>query len=322
MILIVTNQRDYTADFLILELRRRGIDFIRFNTEDFPQRVRIAWGPQNAGTCGHFIFPKRRVDFREIQSIWYRRPVAPVPSPILNESSASEFVISESQAALEGVWRSLDSFWVSNPDNLRRAELKLYQITLAAKLGFSVPPTVVTNNPEEARAFYRAHAGNVVYKTLRQGRLRSVDGLTLIYTNPVGSQEAERLDDVAYAPTLLQGYVEKRVEIRVTVIGQQVFPVAIHSQEHPEARHDWRRVDAWQLRNELCALPDEVEERCRKLVEIMGLAFGAIDLIETPEGRHVFLEINPNGQWAWIQQLRPEIPLRETLADLLVGGHV
>lgn len=323
MIIIVTNRQDHTADFLILELQKRLADYVRFNTEDFPQRVQVTWQAGGSELDGRFSFPKTEVDFKDIQSVWYRRPVPPIPcGDIDDDPVAYEFALAESQAALDGIWRSLDCFWVSHPDNLRRAEFKLYQLKVAAQVGFRVWPTIVTNNPEIAQAFYYAQEEKIVYKPLRRGRLVRDESVSLIYTNPIGSVEAEEFDRVAYAPSLLQRYVPKRVEIRVTVIGTKVFAVEIHSQEHTDSRYDWRRGDTAQLHHEPHLLPPEVKSKCAALVETLGLAFGAIDLILTPEGEYVFLEINPNGQWAWIQQLRPEIPLRETLADLLIRGKL
>lgn len=321
MIVIVTNREDYTADYLILELQRRQIDYVRFNVEDFPQHARIAWSLRGGKLDGYFEFPKRRVDFSEIKSIWYRRPVPPVPSSGITDSTNFEFAATESQAALDGLWRSLDCFWVSHPDNLRRAEIKLYQLKVATGLGFEIPATIVTNDPTEARSFYQDQVGSVIYKPLQRSRLIRGDDVSLIYSNPVGPQDFESLDRVLYAPVLLQKYVPKDVEIRATVIGGQVLTVEIHSQDIPESRHDWRRGDTASLRHQAHQLPKDTEAKCVTLVDTLGLAFGAIDLIKTPDGEYVFLEINPNGQWAWIQQLCPEIPLRETLVDLLVRGR-
>lgn len=321
MILIVTNKQDYTADFLVLELKRRGADYIRFNTEDFPERVQINWTIGSDVQKGYFLFPKRRVDFFGITSVWYRRPSLPIPSTKIGDPAAYEFAQAESQALFGGLWRCLECFWVSHPDALQKAEFKLYQLQTARNLGFSIPSTIVTNSIEEAQAFYDGHQGEIIYKPLRRGRLNRVDGVSLIFTNPVGADEARHFNSVKAAPSLFQTYIPKKFEVRVTVIGEQVFAVAIYSQNSPESRHDWRRGTTAALVHALHRLPDDVEAKCRELVQSMSLAFGAIDLILTPDGRYIFLEINPNGQWAWLQQLLPDLPLRERLADLLQRGE-
>jgi glutathione synthase/RimK-type ligase-like ATP-grasp enzyme len=320
MILIVTNKRDHTADYLILELQKRKAEYVRFNTEDYPQKVQLDWRADNTGWGGYLVFPKRKVDLKEINSVWYRRPVPPAPSSEVNDPVVQDFVIAESQASLEGLWRCLDCFWVSHPDNLRRAEYKLYQLKLAREIGFQISPTIITSIPASADKFYSDQECRVAYKPLRRGRILRRDSVSLIYTNLISIEDAKNLDSVVHAPCLLQKYVQKSADIRVTVIGRKAFAVEIHSQDHDESRHDWRRGETAQLRHKPHLLPLGLQRKCLNLVSSLELKFGAIDLILTQDGEYIFLEINANGQWAWIQQLRPEIPLRETLADLLING--
>ena len=319
MLLIVTNRQDQTADFLIIELKNRKADYIRFNTEDFPRSIIMKWNMKDGILDGYFTFPRRRIYLNEITSIWYRRPVSPTPNPDINDEEAQSFVVEESRAGLEGLWRTLSCFWVSNPDNIRVAENKLYQLKIATQVGFNIWPTLVTNDATAASDFYHKHSGDVVYKPLRKGRLIKEGKLNLIFTNLVSLDAANKFDSIKYAPSLLQKYIHKSIELRVTVIGQKVFAVAIESQSIPDSIHDWRRAQN-NLPHKPFALPIDVEDKCKSLVKKLGLEFGAIDLIITPDNEFVFVEINPNGQWAWIQQLHPEIPMRETLADLLIRG--
>lgn len=322
MILIITNRQDYTADFLIIELRKRGTDYIRLNTEEFPQRAKVIWYmPENGGIEGYFVLAGKHIPFESIHSVWYRRPVSPAPSAEMTDPDDYEFARVESQAALDGVLNCLDCFWMSRPEQLRRAEFKLYQLSVASKIGFLLSPTLVTNIPESARTFYDSNQGHVVYKTLRQGRIIRNEKVSLIYTHLVTPDDSTKLDAVSLTPSLFQRYIPKQVEIRATVIGSKVFAVAIHSQDHEESLHDWRRGDTETLHHVAHQLPNDVAARCVALTQSLNLAFGAIDLILTPEGDYYFLEINPNGQWAWIQQLCPDIPLRETIADTLIKGN-
>ncbi len=317
MILIVTNREDYTADFLILELQRRGAHYCRLNTEDFPHRATMTWRASVATTNGTLDLPSGPLTLSDVRSIWYRRPVPPVPSREVTDPVSFAFAVAETEAALDGLLRTTNCFWVSDPDRIRRAECKPFQLALAAKLGFAIPETIITNDPSAAQEFIRRQEA-AVYKPLRQGRVIVEDELQLIYTNVVRNETAH-WESVAYAPCLFQGYVKKSLEVRATVIGHRVLAVAIHSQESERTLDDWRRQSADLLRHEPHDLPANVNDLCLKLVEALGLAFGAIDLIRTPAGEYVFLEINPNGQWAWLQQLCPEVPLRESLADLLMA---
>jgi hypothetical protein len=312
VILIVTNREDYTADFLILELQRRSLSFFRFNTEDFPSRISLTWSPNTS--AGHFDTPKGRVHLSDIQSAWFRRPVPPRAPPELHDPSDARFAELESQAALEGVLTCIDCFWVSHPDNVRRAERKPFQLATAQQLGFHIPETVLTSDPGTAQDFLAE--GDSVYKPLRSSRLERADSVRLIYTSRLTPGNVPDFATVSLAPCLFQQLIPKAVDVRVTVVGEAAFAVAIHSQEHPRSIDDWRR-EGIGLRHEMHSLPGDIAQKCIRLVTALGLAFGAIDLVLTPEGEYVFLEINPNGQWAWLQQLCPALPLRETLADLL-----
>ncbi|MEW5987915.1 MAG: MvdC/MvdD family ATP grasp protein [Chloroflexota bacterium] len=320
MILIVTNKQDYTADFLILELRRRGVDYVRFNTEDFPQAVDLLIEIDNGGLAGQLRIYNRSVALGEIHSIWYRRPLPSESAKQLMDPGARELVITESRETLEGLWRTMPCFWISHPDSIRTAESKLLQLKTASLLGFTIPRTLVTNSPHAAESFYNRNAGQVVYKPQRYGRVIRGDTVSLIYTNLIEEYHVEHFAAVQLAPVLFQPYVPKMVEVRVVVVGDRAFAVELRSQEILAARHDWRRVDPSELPHVVHELPSEVEAKCINLLRVLRLAFGAIDFILTPEGEYIFLEINPNGQWAWIQQMCPDVHIREALVDLLISG--
>jgi glutathione synthase/RimK-type ligase-like ATP-grasp enzyme len=322
VILIITNRQDYTADYLILGLRELGVDFVRFNTEEFPEQVGLTLSFSNSGSSGSLDFRGRQIDTREVTSVWYRRPVSSVPSHKIRDEAARQFAVQESNTALQGLWRTLDSFWVSHPDNIRYAESKIHQLAIAGKCGFLVPATLITTSPKAAFNFYEEFSSELVYKPLEHSKITRGDRISLIYTNRLDEKLADRFDSVAAAPTLLQQHIKKKVEIRVTVVGRQAMAAEIHSQVHPESIDDWRRIDPRKMTHAPHLLPAGIEKSCIELVSRLGLQFGAIDLIITPDDEYFFLEINPNGQWAWIQQICPEIKIREALIDLLVKPMV
>jgi glutathione synthase/RimK-type ligase-like ATP-grasp enzyme len=116
---------------------------------------------------------------------------------------------------------------------------------------------------------------------------------------------------------IFQAYVPKRFELRVTVIGNQVFAAEIHSQLTNHTRYDWRRYDLSRTPHLRHELPPEIQDKCVRLVEQLELSYGAIDMVLTPEGRYVFLEINPNGQYLWIEE-QTGLPISAALCDLLM----
>src|SRR5208282_439036 len=108
----------------------------------------------------------------------------------------------------------------------------------------------------------------------------------------------------------------KEADIRVTVVGKVVFATEIQSQDYEETETDWRRGGHVELVYRAHELPREITEKCVCLVRKFGLRFGAIDLILDRKGLYWFLEINPNGQWAWIQN-RTGQPIAQAIVNEL-----
>ncbi len=311
-VLIITNRGDHTADWLVLELERRQAQFTRLNTEDFPARAHVSW---HLPHTPRLTLADRVIDLSSLSGVWFRRPVAPRFSSELSPDRA-EWVAKESQEVLEGLWRTLDVPWVNHPDANRRASSKIEQLHRARRFGFRTPETLVTNSPEELQAFVAARPS--ICKPLRSGRV-IVDGREkLFFTSLLTPDVLAKSPTIGPEPFFIQEQVAKRYDLRVTVIGTDLFAVAIDSQTCAEAQVDWRRGPTASLRHQPTDLPAEVADMCLGITASYGLNFGAIDLALTPDGSYVFFELNANGQWAWLEQATG-LPLRSRLADLLEG---
>lgn len=254
-----------------------------------------------------------------MRSVWYRRPVAPLLDDVPSDSDRALWATWESLDVLRGVWRSFAGLWVNHPDRNEEASSKLEQLRRAASLGFVIPSTVVTNDASALSRFAAEHPQGVICKPVHSGQM-VVDGVErLFFTTLMTNAELESFPRDGSEPYMFQALIEKDSDIRVTVIGERVFAVRIESQVSTESRVDWRRGDQLALPHSVIDLHDDVIDRCLRLVRSYELEFGAIDLALTPEGETVFFEINPNGQWAWLEEATG-LPLRATLADLLESG--
>jgi glutathione synthase/RimK-type ligase-like ATP-grasp enzyme len=311
VILLVTNRDDLTADWLVIELQRRGVEYMRFNTEDFPARCRLRWTPEAATITVNNV----TLASEDIGSVWFRRPVAPRIAPGLSAEEEA-WSIREAATALDGFWRTLEARWVSPPEAIRHADSKPQQLSDARALGFELPDTEITDDREAVAALIARSRHGVVCKPLRDGRVRESDR-SLFFTSQISLEDLKR--DIE-TPHLFQALVVKRYDVRVTVIGEDVFAARIEADHDAEGRTDWRRAQPETLRYAVERLPEETAELCRRLVAGYGLSFGAIDLARRPDGGYTFFEINPNGQWAFIEQ-RVGLPLRARLADLLGDGE-
>jgi glutathione synthase/RimK-type ligase-like ATP-grasp enzyme len=197
-------------------------------------------------------------------------------------------------------------------------------------MGFLIPESLITNSPSAARAFIDKHEGRCAAKNVGQGPLRPPPGKTLYTVNlarRAASLTPEVVETVAYAPVLFQQYIEKAFELRVTCFGRRCITVRINSQEEPECVDDWRR---FALLDDHTAerihrpfqLPPTVGDKCLALLEEWGLNFGCFDLVVTPDGDFVFLEVNVNGQFLWLDEAVPGTGLLHAWADLILGDSV
>jgi glutathione synthase/RimK-type ligase-like ATP-grasp enzyme len=336
-IVIVSSAHDHHVDDMVLQLHKMGHEPIRLDTEDVPLRTTLCLRFPSQATrwaCGIALASDgRMIDIDTVRSIWWRRPREYFGLPAELSEQEREFARSEIDHALRGIWPLIDCYWVSNPEHIRQAGSKIEQLQRAAQYGFEVPPTLVTNDPAEVRAFYDACAGQMIFKVLTDPSLgmmkvaakhpnEPLPELRETKTTLITATELEQLESVRLVPCLFQAYVPKRAELRVTVIGDDLFVAEIDSQSRESTAVDWRNWSdgGFDIPYRVATLPIEVAERCMALVRSYGLNFSALDLIHTPDDRYVFLENNPNGQFMWIEKRLPELEMTAALASCLVRG--
>jgi hypothetical protein len=313
VLVLVTHREDLTADWLVAELARRNAPFLRLNTEDYPTQIALSWTPQEAW----LRVGERKLRATEIQAVWWRRPLAPqLPADLPPQEAL--WAAGEAQAAIEGFWRSVDAHWVNQPMANAGANSKPEQLRRAASLGFDVPASLVSNDAAAVRTFAAKHM-QVVCKTLRESVVPQGESHGIFYTKLLNVDDLSAIGDLGPEPYLFQEMVLKRYDIRVTVIGDKTFVCRIDSQHHEAAQTDWRRGEIDKLAHAVDELPAELSSRCVQITRSYGLRFAAIDLARRTDDGYTFFELNPNGQWAWIEQLTG-LPLSAALADELIDG--
>jgi hypothetical protein len=316
--LIVTHSNDNSAPLAVTRaLEARGERVYRFDTDLFPTQIRLAL---DEGGGGRLAGPEGVLELGEVEAVWYRRNATGGRIPRELEPQLRAPSVEESRRLVFGMLAALGVFQLDTLEHVRRAEHKPLQLELARALGLEVPRTLMTNDPDLVRAFAASCPGGVVTKMMSSFAVYDERGQEqVVFTTPLGERELEDLDGLELCPMTFQERVVKALELRVTVVGERVMAAAIDSQARPGAREDWRRegvalIDAWRP----YTLPEPVRERVLGLMEALELNYGALDFIVTPEGRHVFLEVNPAGEFMWLLR-SPGLPIAEALADVLVG---
>ncbi|MDP3748522.1 MAG: hypothetical protein Q8Q88_15895 [Phenylobacterium sp.] len=326
-VLIVTNRADLHADLVAEKVAAGGGHPFRLNLDEFPEHfattLEFARGKWEGGLA--HIPTGDILPISAIGAVWMRKKAdfSFLSAGLTPQEKA--YAEAEMEEILFGLLYGLDCFWMSHPIAVRGSIWKGEQLLRAARMGFSVPSSIVTNRRGDVEAFRRSVGDDIVFKSLSSPTLAAEQvepehriGISLPTTRITEDHE-EMLDAVAELPCFFQQYIAKRYELRVTVIGDQVFAAKIHSQDDPRTATDYRDFSA-EILYEAEDLPPEIARRCLDFVRSYGLTYGALDLIVTPDGEYVFLENNPVGQFLFVEQLVPELDMTGALAARLVRG--
>jgi glutathione synthase/RimK-type ligase-like ATP-grasp enzyme len=228
------------------------------------------------------------------------------------DRAARPFARAAAAASLQSLRRALDVPWMNDPWRAGPANDKLWQLVLARRRGLRVPETLVSNDPAALRAMARRR-GSVAVKS--PSGSAGLPDVMRVLTQRVRVAELADDDGIRAAPVMAQEYVAKKSEVRATVVGARVHAVEIFSQETSRTRVDWRRYDH-RTRYEALRLPRAVERACVQVTRDVGLDYAGIDLVRTPRDEYVFLEVNSEPAWLWIEDLTG-LPLSREIARLI-----
>lgn len=317
-VLILTNSKDGEhSDSVIRHLEFLRRKYFRLDVD------RLACGEigvevlsDSNGFSFSLFDGSRRMDSADIASVWYRRP-SYFDSPIKDEVQRKH-AEKEIESLLEGLWRTTsDVFWMNSPRSLDLVRKKMPQLQVASQLGFSVPKTLVTNDPARARQFIDDCPRGAIYKTIDGGCFDYGDETFVVPTTLVTEGLKQQLSLIRPMPALFQERVEKEYELRVTVVGEAIFAVRINSQKYEETSLDWRDPDfVMRLEYAPVTLPREVANSIYKMMDRMGISFGAFDFAVDKSGTHWFFEVNGSGQWYWLEH-QTGLLISRSIADIL-----
>jgi MvdD family ATP-grasp ribosomal peptide maturase len=318
-ILIVTHSQDNESISLVqTALAQKGQPSFRFDTDRFPTEVQLDVYYQQNQERLTLTDGEQSLDLQDVSAIWYRRNWTATGLPATMDLQLRQASMKESRATVLGMIVSLDAFHLDPLAHLRRAENKQLQLKIAREIGIEIPKTLITNNPKAVKEFAQDCPTGIITKMLSSFAIYEEGKEKVVFTNPVTPEDLEHLEGLKYCPMTFQEQVPKALELRTIIVGNQLFTASIDSQRLEKAHHDWRKqglefLEDWQPYQ----LPIELEAKLLQLMEQVGLNYGAIDLILTPEGRYLFLEVNPVGEFFWLE-LCPGLPVSHAIAQLLI----
>lgn len=315
-VLILTSDYDPEANLVGIGLRNKGIDYVRLNTDDVPNRIRVKYsiGPRS-DLAVRFAVQNRSYGTSEFSVVWLRNFDISEKNFDLEEPGTT-FSLQQWNNAYETLNRNLSCEWISSPQSTLQANDRARQLSVAKGIGFDIPDTLITNDPEVAHDFYLSYDGKVVVKALRHHSVVVQGKIYSMFTHKIREKDLFNLKDLVYAPCILQEQLSGSSELRVTVVGDNVFAAELSS---PITKRDYDSANdggSYDFSMRTIELSDSLRTRCLSVIKSLGLRYGAIDFVRDIHDRLVFLEVNPTGDWYWIES-KTKLPITEAMVDFI-----
>lgn len=299
-ILIFTSTYDKTCDYLMSKYR--DSNFYRFDFDNFSSYK------VTTSSDGFKIINSSYadIDTNTCKSIYFRKPTHENLDNIFDEKYHN-FAHREAYSLIEGITESFAGTCLSKPSIMRRAGNKVSQAMLAKKVGFIMPELIITNDLIEVN---KLKIQQSIVKPLSMGTVLEKHTKEFVQTNMINLDFD--LNSLKYAPAYFQKYMEKDFEVRITFVGKKAFPVKIDS----ENKIDWRKPGN-NIKYSLCELPNSIYSKCLDFLKSSEMQFGCFDFI-VKDNEWYFLEMNSNGQWAWLE-FETNLCISEEIVRLLNG---
>ncbi|STX29682.1 Glutathione synthase/Ribosomal protein S6 modification enzyme (glutaminyl transferase) [Legionella beliardensis] len=257
--------------------------------------------------------------------VWWRRARKPfLPKQGIHPNDFS-FINRENNIFFEGLTHSVapNAWWVNSKEASVRANWKLLQLKLAIQCGFTIPKTLFSNDPKEIRSFIANHKDTgVVYKPLCSNFWFEENHVKIAYTTKIDFLELPSNQVLQLTPGIFQTEIRKEYELRITCFGNYIVAAKLNSQCHSEGRVDWRAIIKNKMTIEPYRLPPIIEQRLKRFMRKLGIVFGSFDFIVTPEGDYIFLEVNEQGQFLWIEEYEPKFKMLDIFINFLSNRTV
>ena len=320
-VLLVTYSKDNDCIRMVSEaIKKRGGQPVRFDTDFYPGEVGLSLHDNNGNWENTVHTPEGSFNISEFESIWYRRIRIGQNLHNVLEEKFLQPSINESRLSFFGMLASCNVFQLDPFLKVRNSEIKQLQLQVAHSLGLKVPKTLISNNSDAVKKFFHACKNGMISKMMASFAIYEDGKENVVFTNLMNEKDLAEMDGLKYCPMTFQEIIPKKLELRITVVGEQVFTASIDSQKQEAAKSDWRKkgiefMNDWKKFD----LPKDIEKKLLALMDYFGLNYGAIDMILTPNDELYFLEVNPVGEFFWLE-LKPGFPVSSALADVLMGN--
>ena len=321
-LLILTEPDDLHAIVVKIALESIGHQVRSYFTADHPSKQ------TNSVFIDHACYHWKSADAyntyedNEYDIVWWRR----ARKPYLPEESVHpddlKFIARENVLFHESLTSNIapNAWWINNKEAANRANFKLLQLKLASQCGLMIPRTLCSNDPNDIQAFLKLQGREgVIYKPLCSNFWFEGQKVKVSYTNKITWNDLPKDELLQHVPGLYQPEIKKAYELRIVCFGDYMVAVKLNSQLHEGSQLDWRAMQGNNLDIAPYELPASIESRLRRFMDTLGLVFGSFDFIVTPDNQYIFLEINEQGQFLWIEELNAEIKILDIFVNFIVN---
>ncbi|MDP3561126.1 MAG: hypothetical protein Q8R83_02975 [Legionellaceae bacterium] len=254
--------------------------------------------------------------------VWWRRARRPhLPKEMVHPNDY-KFVVRENTLFYESFTCNMapNAWWINSKEAANRANFKLLQLKIASECGMLIPTTLCSNDPKEIHQFLTNHDDSgVIYKPLCSNFWFESNQIKIAYTARVHQQDLPSNHLLQKLPGIFQKEVAKKYELRITCFGDYIVAAKLNSQEHIDGMIDWRAIRKEPLVIEPYSLPTAIESKIRTFMREIGIVFGSFDFIVTPDDEYIFLEVNEQGQFLWIEEYNPDFKMLDIFIRFMLN---
>jgi glutathione synthase/RimK-type ligase-like ATP-grasp enzyme len=254
--------------------------------------------------------------------VWWRRARKPFLPQNKTHPEDYKFVIRENALFFESLTSNMapKAWWINTKEAANRANFKLLQLKFASQYGMNIPITLFSNDPMDIRYFLLKHdTEGVIYKPICSNVWFEEKHVKIVYTSKISFLDLPNNRLLQLVPGIFQKQIKKKYELRVTCFGDYLVAAKLNSQIHSAGDIDWRAIPEREMSIEPYSLPQELENKIRMFMNKMGIVFGSLDFIVTPDDNYIFLEVNEQGQFLWIEEYNPEIKMLDMFINFLLS---
>jgi glutathione synthase/RimK-type ligase-like ATP-grasp enzyme len=316
-VLILTREWDPEADLVGLELFARGINYIRLNVEDIPDNFRYSCDISGSLARVRFSVCDEEVAASDVRVVLFRHFRPSLLSSRSPETTfADTFSNEQWHAAFRILKEALQCVWINDYDAIQAAYNRARQLEAARECGFSIPRTLITNDPVAASRFHDDHKEPLIIKALHHHSVEYDTKRYSMYARDIETSRTDALQGLVAAPCVIQQKIQKVGEVRVTIFGDKVYAVKLLPSSPALAQEDIHKGPLADVHKRPIVCAPSFEQRCHALVSMFKLRYAALDFLLASDGTEYFLEMNPDGDWCWLEP-QTGLPLTSTMADYI-----